>query len=373
MAYLTDKDGKIIKADNDDITPETVGMMERADDEAIIQHMTTGDVTEVYIYKYEIATKTGPKTIMGISTDGAHALANEMRNLEVLSGFSFDKDSDPDNIYAVLRVKNLATNVTLVGVGKQCKFVVGAKNEPMRDRPDEHAFVKAVSKAERNGILSHADAKIVQTIIQRAIGEGKTRQIKPPVIQAAPVRATSSQATDQGGKLAAAAKAAAEQDQKLKNLRERVSVKFKADLGYTDEQRHEAVKNKLGLLDGSLLNLSEQQLRDCLAYAEELIDKKAEAPTTVTTHQPDDKDKRPKELGFTGLTEQNMLRSDLYGLWNKPENLNFTKDDFVKYIIGKGYKMSSDIPKAKINELIAEVKVLIENKNKPPEASAPEV
>ena len=263
MAYYTDKDGKITKLD-EELTPESVGVMERADDDAIIQRMTTGDASEVYVYKYEISTKTGPKTIMGISTDGAHALANEMRNIEVLPGFQFDKESDPDNIYAVIRVKNLSTNVTLLGTGKQCKFVVGAKNEPMRDRPDEHAFVKAVSKAERNGILAHTDAKIVQAIIQQSIGNGKSKMIKPPAVQAGvkPSVAPATPATPKPAQpstapkpavspLTTAAEALKQQEEKLKKLREQVAGKFRTELGYTDDQRHEAIKQTLGVLEGS--------------------------------------------------------------------------------------------------------------------------
>lgn len=394
MAYYVEKDGRVIPYDGE-VPKEALALMESADDDSIIQRLTTGESADVNIYRYEIQTSSGPKTIIGISVDGADALAQEMKNIEVLNDARIDKDNDPDYIYAMLRVKNLATNTTLLGVGKQCKFIQGRNNEPIRNRNDEHAFVKAISKAQRNGILHHAKGEVVQAIVQRFLGEGKVKRLTPPPVQtsgttqsrpapaparpATPIKTTTGPGTDaEAGKIAQALVA---QEARLKQLREQVTTRFIKDLGLNEEQRRAEIKKKFGT--DALHDLNENQLRECFTLIDELIDARATPVTTVksdtqaatdnvppatVTPQPppvDEKTQNALSLGFASLPEQSEARNNLFYLLNKPENLDMPKEQAVAFIRGKGFNSAGDIPKDQMGIITDEVKQMIAAKNTP--------
>jgi hypothetical protein len=173
MAYYEkDNKGELVPIKGG-VETEAMAAIEKYDDEAIVREMTGGAAAEEFIYRYNIQTANGPHEVIGISTPGASQLANLVGNLEVLNDVRVDKDSDPDYIYAMLRVRNSERNTVLLGVGRACKYVVGRNNAPVHDRSDEHAFVKAISKAQRNGILHHVSEEVITRIINTWAKSGK--------------------------------------------------------------------------------------------------------------------------------------------------------------------------------------------------------
>lgn len=366
MAYYEiDEGGKVVPAT--EVSEEVIRLIESMDDRAIIQRMTSGIAEDAFIYRYPIKTKTGVKEIIGISTDGGYELASMVRNLETLPDFKVDKDTDPDYIYAGVRVRNYATNVIFLGVGRQCKFMLDEGNKPIRDRLNEHAFVSAISKAQRNGILHHIKQELIIETINAWKKGGKSKQLRPPSLEVGPEKpktsvATTSTTTKPATPQTATQDAIAKQQEILKGLRMEVHTKFERDLGINVERRKERLKEKFGV--DSLLDLNEQQLRNCLIWIEELIQERSKLPSA----KPATVDERASQvvaLGFENITEQNKLRSTLYAMLTTENQLGLKDEDAKKFITNKGYKSTSEITKSALVEIIKEVDSLIKVKHTP--------
>ena len=377
--YERGEDGKIMLAT--EVPEEAIRLIESMDDKAVIQRMTSGIAGDVFIYRYSIKTKTGTKEIIGISTDGAYELANtHIRNIETLSDVRLDKDSDPDYIYAMVRVRSHSTNVTLLGVGRQCKFMMDSGNVPIRGRINEHAFVAAISKAQRNGILHHADQEVIVEIIDSWSKTGKSRQLKPPSLDVEPekpnapvatppptiptttgtppptVAPTTSAPTITPDQITA-------QQERLKNLRMDVHARFEKDLGIGVDKRKVMLKEKFSV--DSLLDLNEQQLKDCLAWIEELIREKSKAPPVAKPPAENGKTARVTALGFESETEQNTLRGRLYHMLTDQNQLGLNDEEAKELITNKDYGSTSEISREALLEIIKEVDSLIKAKQSP--------
>jgi len=397
-----------------EIPSEVTEQIEAMDDAAIIQSMTTGLGSDVFIYRYTIKTNQGAKEIIGISAEGSYELANKVRNMEVLSDYRIDKDNDPDYIFAVVRVKNTATQVTLLGVGRQCKYVVGSGNMPVRDRMDEHAFVKAVTKAQRNGILHHADQGVIAEIIAYWSKTGKSRTLTPPATQVGPAKqqpaqqkpaaaavkptpapaaspkpqqpaagqpgptipiaSTPAPASATPSAVPAAtvppADAIAEQTEKLKRLRVLVHNRFMTDLGINQDDRKkiikETFKDRVPVPD-SLADLSETDLNKMLSVAEDMIQKLVEkkagtapapAPAAAQAQLTD-------EGAFASADEQKQMIATFFGKLTGKANLAMSLDDAKKFVGDRGYTKSVDIPKNKLKEMTEEADQLLAAKQVP--------
>lgn len=378
------------------VDESVVQAIERYDDDSIVRAMTSGVAAEEYIYRYTISTATGPKEIIGISTEGSNQLANMIGNLEVLNDARIDKDSDPDYIYAMLRVKNLERNTTLLGVGRQCKFVQGKNNVPMRDRNDEHAFVKAISKAQRNGVLHHASEEVVIKIVNTWAKTGKQARINPPSVQtdriAAPVKQAASvqrevvQKPDAPAIRTAAASpiaggisadAVSKQMEKLVNLRNKVYKRFSEELHYDTDAMSAVIKEKFGTESG-LSGLNEAQLNESLALIDEILNamagavdgatdpEKAEtvppASTPAATPQGTlvDLESVAKNLGFAGKAEQDAIRGRLFDLLTKKDLLGMTVEQAKQWIGKYGLANSKDGNKDTIQGMIKDATEALE-------------
>jgi len=401
MAYYTrDSNGNLVPSDFD-VPEEAISVIERADSEAIVQAMTSGVASDKFIYEYPINTKDGKKWVVGISSVGADEIARQMRNLETLNDYRIDKESDPDYIYAGVRVRDIVTNVTLLGVGRQCKFVVGAGNLPLRDRIDEHAFVKAVTKGQRNGILHQAPADAVLKIINELSKKGKVKQLVPPTVTTAPAvrttqqqpppppakapvttQAPAQQDTTQAQELV---KAAEEQQEKLKNMRQKVHLKFKDDLGIDVEPRKAILAS---LFDGktSLLQLNEQELQKCLEYIESEVQKRSQGdtdnqpvqpatqatqPTGTTPSSPiipgENPDVQAQKWGFTDAKERNDIRAKLFNMITGSPFLGLSNEEAKEYTAKYGVISTLLATKDKLNEIIKAVEQAVKVKNQLPD------
>jgi hypothetical protein len=174
------KDGKELVPMRE-LPDEAVAAMERADELEIISSITAPEKQKYFAYSYEIITKEGPKLVIGISTDGAYEIARLRGAIEVLPDIKVEEKDD--YFYAVVRARDILRNTTLIGVGRQCKFQIGKGNIPDKDRLNEWAFVQAISKAQRNAILSIIPQEAIIGIIQQLKPEYIKKIAPPPEYQ----------------------------------------------------------------------------------------------------------------------------------------------------------------------------------------------
>lgn len=275
MALYKEEGGKLVPVSG--VPQEAVLAIERADDETIVQNLTGEFGAESFMYHYPI--KGGD--VYGIGVDGAKEIARLLGNIEVLPDIKVDKDTDPDYIYAMVRARNAVNNVTLVGVGRQCKYYLTEGNIPT-DRINEYAFVIAVTKGQRNAILSVAPQETIARIIQTFKEQKKIRKVPPAYGKAAPAKAAPAKAPAK----------AETGEETLKKLRQQVAIAWQKT-GKTTDARKEWQKTEYGV--ESMTDLDEEQLNDMLAK--------------VTAMQPSFGD-----LGFSSEEEQKQMRKDFFSL-----------------------------------------------------------
>lgn len=363
--YERDKEGKLVPI-TEVVPEEAVRGIERYDEQAIVQRLTTGLARQEFIYHYPIKTATGVKEVIGISTDGADEIARMLGNIEVLPDIKMDKDSDPDYFYAMVRAKDLIRNVTLLGVGRSCKYQIGKGNLPDHDRPNEWAFVSSVSKAQRNAVLHQTPEEIIIRIINTWMKEGKGKQLIPPRLEVeaeetalapAPIPAPAP-----APRATVAAQQIVDQQEKLKKLRMQVHNRFQTDLGIGVDERKELLQKNWGV--GSLSDMNEQQLNECLSYIEKEIETRTVAPTPAPAKTKDD---TAKSLGFESLDEQNKLRGRLYSILTSPNQLNLKDEEAKKFIADRKFTATTNIPKAALLALIQEANELVKVRQTPTE------
>ena len=114
------------------------------------------------------------KQIVGVSWRGAQEIARLVGNIEVLPDIKVEERDDA--FYGLVRVKDLRSNVIFVGAARQEKMIKLRNGE---EKPNRFAFVQAINKAERNGILLLVDESLKQQIIEKFIASGKSRTIQP--------------------------------------------------------------------------------------------------------------------------------------------------------------------------------------------------
>lgn len=161
--YSKDEKGSMVPAP--ELPAEALIAIDRAEDEQIIKRITDINVQPYYAYAYQIMTKHGPVDIVGISVDGAREIARLLGNIKV--GTDIKVEDRGDYYYAVVPVTDLTRNITLLGVARQSKYRVGEGFSQDEQRVDEWAFVAAINKAQRNGILAVAPQDVVQQIVQK--------------------------------------------------------------------------------------------------------------------------------------------------------------------------------------------------------------
>ncbi len=149
---------------------QAIEAFEKADEQAIVAHMTGGAQLQAYVYSFPMEGKQ----IVGVSWKGAQEIARLVGHIEVLPDIKVEERDDA--FYGLVRVKDLRSNVVFVGASRQEKMMT------LRDgrvKPNRFAFVLAINKAERNGILDLVDESIKQKIIQGFIDSGRSRAIQP--------------------------------------------------------------------------------------------------------------------------------------------------------------------------------------------------
>lgn len=312
MPFYKEEKGEFTPAKASEIPPEAIFAIERADEQSIVEHMTSEFASSNFIYSYPI--KGGQ--VVGIGIDGAKEIARLQGNIEVLPDIRIDKDSDPDYIYAMVRAKDLIRNVTMMGVGRQCKYIVGENWQPT-DRVDETAFVKAVNKGMRNAILALPPQEAIAKIVDTFMEQKRFKKLPPSASKPAPARA-------------ATAKAVTEEDIP-KKLRQQIAIEW-SKTGKKEPERKDWQKTEYGV--DSMAQLNEEQLNDMLMKV------KAMQPSL-------------SDLGFASKEEQDQLRKTLYNLLK--ETGHDTDEKIRDYLSGKEIVHTRAISKKRFEELIGEV------------------
>ena len=173
---LYEKGAKGIVPYRGDISQEALSAIDRADDDAIAKHLVSPFGAEHFLYSYPIQTAEGTKQIIGIGVDGGYEIAHLMGNVEVLPNVKVEEKGD--YFYGCVWAKDLIRNVTLMGVARQCKFILGKGNEPT-NRLDETAFVKAITKGQRNAILAIAPQEAIAKAIETFMQNKKLKALAP--------------------------------------------------------------------------------------------------------------------------------------------------------------------------------------------------
>jgi len=312
MPFYKEEKGALIPAKGEEIPQEAVLAIERADEETIARHLTSDFGADNFIYSYPI--KGGH--VVGIGVDGAKEISRLLGNIEILPDIKIDKDSDPDYIYAMVRAKDLIRNVTWLGVGRACKYIVGENWQPT-DRIDEYAFVKAVNKGARNAVLALPPQEAIAKIVQTFMEQKKLKKL-PPVY----------------GKPAATTKAVTEED-KLKKLRQQAGIEAKK-VFKTDEERKEWQKSEYGV--DSMTQMTEEQLNDMRGKLKALQEP---AKPSVTN------------LGFSSEAQQKQMRRELF---KAIDELGYkTDEEKRKYVTEKGWGKTNEVTKDTLESYIEEV------------------
>jgi hypothetical protein len=321
-----EKSGDIVPIKGD-IPQEAIMAIEMADEQAIVERLTRIDAQPIFAYSFPVKTPEGYKDVIGIGVDGAKEIAHEAGNIKVEPIFHVEERDG--YFYSAVPVTNMARNVTLLGVARQAKYIVG-KNWELTDRVDETAFVKAVNKAQRNGILS----VVSQTLIAAIIARLDTKAIKQ--IQAPPQYGKSQPAK---GKTAVPAKSKAEtkaepasDEEALKTLRQQISIAWSRS-GRKSDERKGWQKSEFNI--ESLTEVTDAK------KLEEILEKvKGLQPTF-------------KDLGFSSQQEQDQLRKTLY---DALKTAGYDTDDKIRdYLKEKEVVHTKAVSKTRLDELLSEV------------------
>jgi hypothetical protein len=321
MAYYTNEKGELVPYTGE-VPQEAIMAIESADEQTIVERLTKVDAQPVFAYSFPVKTKEGIKDIIGIGVDGAKEIANLLGNIKVSSDIKAEDRGD--YIYAIVPVTNMSRNVTLLGAAGQPKYIVGEGME-LTDRIDPTAFVKAISKAQRNGILAVAPQETIAEIIKRLDAKAIKKLPAPPAY---------------GKPVPAKLKEPATEEDKLKKLRQQIGIEAGKVFKSNDERK--AWQKEQYSVD-SMTEMTMDQLQDMLNKIKAM---QQPAKPDVT------------ELGFSSEAEQKQMRRELFKLIDE---LGYKTDDEKReYITKKGWGRTNEVTKEELESYIAEVKAEIE-------------
>ena len=253
--YEKNKAGQLVPTSGE-VPEEAITAIERADEQSIVQSLTKIEAQPFFAYSYPIRTKDGVKDIIGISTEGAKEIARQLGNIKATTDIRVEEKDD--YFYVIIPMTDLVRNVTLLGVGLQSKYIIGEGMVPS-DRIDESAFVKAISKAQRNGVLAIAPQETIAQIISRLDTRAIKRLSAPPPPKTAPGKATPAAADGKP------------EDSEIKSLRQQLHLKWDelAKLDETTGDKKDWLKETYGV--ESSIELSLEQIREALSKVNEMI------------------------------------------------------------------------------------------------------
>ncbi len=153
---------------------DAAGALERADEDSIVAALGDGRFADEYLY----CLHADGKDLVGISTGGAFEMARLLGCVEVLPEVNTDRDEA--GYHVVVRVRDNLRQVTLLGAARQpfrkqapLAGRPGHETGETDEKPDSNAWVVAVNKAQRNGILRLVSAEARRRIIGQFLARGQ--------------------------------------------------------------------------------------------------------------------------------------------------------------------------------------------------------
>ena len=139
--------------------------IDRKDDQQILASLG-GELIDEYVYSFKDGRG---RTQEGLSWAGVRELAQLRGNITLSKP---EIEDHPDYIRAMVMATDLDRNVSMWGGTHQPKMIKPRDGDPY---PDEFAFEKAVSKAQRNAIKNIMPTAVVKGVIAKLKGGGNGR------------------------------------------------------------------------------------------------------------------------------------------------------------------------------------------------------
>jgi len=174
--------------------------IDRMDDDEIISSLA-GRMTDKVCYEFEVKDKSaagGKRLVSGIGWKGAIEIAQATKNIGADPNVKPTGDiSQEGNIRVTVYCKDFNTNVGFWGssYAPAKKKVWNYDNKCYDEQEDPHAFIKAMNKAQRNGILNLLSNNVKEEYINLWKKGGKITRLEAP--KNVPVNANNTVATPQ--------------------------------------------------------------------------------------------------------------------------------------------------------------------------------
>lgn len=161
------------KEKTEEIPPELYEMMERLDEDQIVEEMK-GLKPETMIYQFTVAGRE----VKGLSYAGVREAARRMGYLEL---FDLKVEDKGEHWYATVRGRDKIRDITIYGVSHQPKKI---KLRDGTEQEDPFAYVKCANKACRNALRALLPEKVVNETIEYFLE--MARMPKPPTAEKPP-------------------------------------------------------------------------------------------------------------------------------------------------------------------------------------------
>ena len=152
------KETKVVEPEVIDVPPETqlpvqteVASPEVMDDE-IIMDMIAGNLIDKYVYSF--TPKGSKREITGLTLAGVIEAARRKGGIKITS---YKYEDHGHSWLAIVEAEDINTGSSRIGAFEQTK--------KMGSRPDEHAFTKAVHKAQRNAIRQLLPKSVIEEVL----------------------------------------------------------------------------------------------------------------------------------------------------------------------------------------------------------------
>lgn len=169
-------------------------MIDRADEESIIEELS-GKMTQKVCYQFEVTDKSaegGKRIIQGIGFRGAMEIARAETGIGADSTVKPSGDIRNGTMFVTVFCRDLVKNVGIWGAGWQKMNMKRWSKDKggWEEVEDPFAFIKAMNKAQRNGILALLGESVKEKYINLWKTQGKVYQLKDKPVEAEQIQNT---------------------------------------------------------------------------------------------------------------------------------------------------------------------------------------
>ena len=159
-------------------------LMDRLDEEAILEELS-GRITDQVCYEFECTDKTtatGKRLVAGVSWKGAMEMANSVKNIGADPSVKPVGDIRNGNMFVMVYCKDSLNNVGIWGssFAPAMRKIWSKEKNVYIEVEDNFAFIKAMNKAQRNGILALIQNTLKEEFIQGWRNKGRIHRLEAP-------------------------------------------------------------------------------------------------------------------------------------------------------------------------------------------------